>query len=306
MPGLQTPAVLAALKTRLYKDFSEAMSGAPVFSDRLGFYTSVSSDTESNTYDWLAAVTGMREWVGPRVIDGMRERVFQIVNKHYERTLEVNRDQLEDSPMSAVGNAAARLNILLEAGRKLQDDLLIGLINAGGSALCYDGQFFFDTDHPTDLDAAGTQSNLQAAAFALTAANFQTARANMMSFKGENGRPLGVNPNLLAVPPALEKAANDIVTAEFGSSGASNMHKGMARVEVVPELAGADTTWYLFDTVSPGAKPFILQNRKPLQLVQRMGESDDPVFSRNVIQFGLDARMGAGYGVWSRAYKAVG
>lgn len=306
MSGIQTPASLAALKTRLYKTFGEAMASAPVFSERLGLFTDMPSDTETNTYDWLAGLSGMVEWIGPRMVDGFKERVFTIKNKHYEKTVEVNRDQLDDSPMTAIGNAAERLRILTEAGRKLSDDLLIDVLINGHQRTCYDGQFFFDTDHPTDLDAAGTQSNLEAAAFGLTGPNFATARARMMSFKGENGRPLGVRPNLLVVPPALETTALTIVTAATGSAGATNVQQGMAKVEVVPELAGADTTWYLFDTQSTGAKPFIRQLRKALQLVGRTAETDEPVFTRNAYQWGLDARMGVGYGVWFKAFKGVG
>lgn len=318
--GIQTPAALAALKTRLSKAFQAAMTASPVHSARLGLYTTIDSDTEFNTYDWLAAMPGMREWIGPRIVEGFKERTFTIYNKHYERTLEVNRDKLEDSPMSAVADAGLRMELFLEAARKLDDDLLFnaavaapaagqvgGLLAGGASTVCYDGQFFFDTDHPTDLDATGTQSNLEAAAFALTGPNFATARARMMAYKGENGRPLGIMPNLLVVPPALENTAHGIVTAIYGSSGASNVQVGQAKVEVVPELAAlSDTTWYLFDTLSPGPKPFILQNRSPLKMVFRGSETDGPVFERNALQWGIDRRVGAGYGIWQKAFKGVG
>ena len=316
MTGFQTTTALAALKTRLFKDFQAALSGAPVHSARLGLYTVLNSDTEYNTYDWLASMPGMREWIGPRIVEGFKERSFAIYNKHYEKTREVNLDKLDDSPMTAIGDASARMQVFLEAARKLEDDFLFnasstamgaisGLLATGTSTACYDGQYFFDTDHPTDLDATGTQANYTSTGLALSSANFQTVRQRMMSFKGENGRPLGIIPNLLVVPPALEKTANDIVTAEFGSSGATNVQRGQAKVEVIPELAAiSDTEWYMFDTLSPGPKPFILQNRKPLNLVALMGPSDAPVFNRNVAQWGIDRRVGAGFGIWQKAYKA--
>lgn len=317
MPSFQTTSTLAALKTRLHRDFQAALTGAsPVHSQRLGLYSEMQSDTESNTYDWLASMAGMREWLGPRIVESFKERSFQIVNKHFEKTLEVNIDKLEDSPMTAISDAAARLSVLMEGARKLDDDLLFnpsstamggisGLLAAGATTLCYDGQYFFDTDHPTDLDASGTQANYTSSGLALSAANFQTVRQRMMSFKGENGRPLGIMPNLLVVPPALEKTAHDIVTAQFGSSGATNVQAGMAKVEVIPELAAlSDTEWYMFDTISPGPKPFILQNRKALQLTALMGPTDAPVFDRNVYQWGIDRRVGAGYAIWQKAYKA--
>jgi phage major head subunit gpT-like protein len=41
----------------------------------------------------------------------------------------------------------------------------------------------------------------------LTPDNYEAARAAMMAFKGDGGRPLGIKPNVLIVPPSLEGAA---------------------------------------------------------------------------------------------------
>ena len=58
-----------------------------------------------------------------------------------------------------------------------------------------------------------------------------------MGMKGDYGRPLGLNPRLLVVPPALESAALKIVNNEFGANGESNEWKGTAEVLVAPWLA---------------------------------------------------------------------
>lgn len=311
MPGFSTPAVLAALRTRLSHAFADAMVSAPIHSDRLGLYTKANIDTESLTLDWLATLGPMREWIGPRIVEGFKERAYQITTKHYEKTVEVSKDKLDDSPMTAISDAALRMKLFTEAARKLEDDLLfdstIGLMVNGHTRTGYDGQNFFDTDHPTDIDnVTGTQSNYEAAAFALSAANLQTAWARMASFVGENGRPLGASPNLLVVGPALKKTADDIVTAQFGASGASNTQFGMVQVMVVPELSASPTHWYLFDTQSAGFKPFILLNRSPLKMDQLSASTDHDVFWRNVLVWGLDRRVGAGYGAWFKAFKGVG
>lgn len=308
MSGISTPAALAALKTKLYKQFQASMTSTPVFAERVGLFLDVPSDTEFNTYDWLKAMSGMREWIGPRVYDGLTERVFQIWNRHYEKTLAVNRDKLEDSPMSAIGDASLRLGLLMDTARKLTDDLAVDLLQNGQSRLCYDGQNFFDTDHPVDIDdaSAGTQSNYEGASFALTAPNFNTARQRMMSWKNENGRPFGNKMNLLVVPPALEDEGEVILVAQYGTSGQTNTNAGKAKLEVWPELAGQDTTWYGFDTQSPGAKALIRQLRKSLTLAARTSETDEPVFDRNEYVWGLDERVGMGFGAWSKAFKGVG
>ncbi len=306
MPGLQTPAALAALKTRLFKTFQDGLAAtAPVSTDPL--CTRVQIDTEFLTADWLAGITGMREWIGPREAEGLKERAYQIYVKHWEKLIEVSRDALDDSPMTAAGNAAIRLSMLMETGRKVQDDILIDLIKNGHQRTCYDGQYYFDTDHPVDLDSTGSQSNYESTGFALTGPNFATAQARMLSFRNESGRPLVASSQLLlVVPPALKKAADEIVTAVYGSSGASNVLNGQAKVHVIPELGaaftgGSDTAWYLFG----GPEALILAERKPLTFAQRVGETDSPVFERNVYQFGIDRRCGGGYGVWQRAFKGV-
>lgn len=73
--------------------------------------------------------------------------------------------------------------------------------------------------------------------------NYASARANMMSLKNAEGRPLGVRPNLLVVPPSLEATAREILQAQFivGDATAgglkSNIWQGSANMLVVPELA---------------------------------------------------------------------
>ncbi len=77
----------------------------------------------------------------------------------------------------------------------------------------------------------------------LNATNYAAARAAMMSLKNTEGRPLGIRPNLLMVPPALEAQAREILQAQFiigdpNAGGAkSNVWQGTADLLVVPELA---------------------------------------------------------------------
>src|SRR5690606_37303194 len=71
----------------------------------------------------------------------------------------------------------------------------------------------------------------------LDATSYQNARTAMMNFKGDNGRPLNVIPNLLVVPPALEGAAKTILEAENLANGATNIYRGTAELLVVPLLS---------------------------------------------------------------------
>ncbi|TMV09823.1 hypothetical protein FGK63_01770 [Ruegeria sediminis] len=71
----------------------------------------------------------------------------------------------------------------------------------------------------------------------LNAANYATARAALTGMKGDYGRPLGLMPNLLVVPPSLESAARKLLNSESAAGGETNEWKGTAELLVVPWLA---------------------------------------------------------------------
>ena len=62
----------------------------------------------------------------------------------------------------------------------------------------------------------------------LNPANYSIARAAILSAKGDGGRPLGLVPDLLVVPPALESAGRQIVNSEYSTSGITNEWKRAA------------------------------------------------------------------------------
>jgi phage major head subunit gpT-like protein len=70
----------------------------------------------------------------------------------------------------------------------------------------------------------------------LDATNYAAARATMGSLKDDEGKPLGVRPTLLVVPPSLEGAARTLLNAETVSN-TTNVWRGTAELLVVPELA---------------------------------------------------------------------
>jgi phage major head subunit gpT-like protein len=71
----------------------------------------------------------------------------------------------------------------------------------------------------------------------LDATHYATARAALSGMKGDYGRPIGIMPNLLVVPPALESAARKILNSEYATGGETNEWKGTAELLVVPWLA---------------------------------------------------------------------
>lgn len=296
-----TPANIRALRTTFMKDFRDAYGTTSVFYPQIS--TTVRSSSAQNDYGWMADLPQVREWLGSRHIKNLITSSYTLKNKLFELTLGVKRDDIEDDNLGVYSEIAAAHG---EAFRKHPDVLLTALLQDGESNLCFDGQNFFDTDHPVNPkdSSMSTYANYAASGKALTQDNFLAIRAIMMGYTGETGRPLGIRPNLLVVPPALEGTAISIVKSELVSSGSSNVTRGMADLLVVPELAGEDTTWYLLD-VSRRMKPFVFQLRRPVSFVTKNRIDDDVVLEENEVRFYGDARYNAGYSLPFLAYKAV-
>jgi len=125
-----------------------------------------------------------------------------------------------------------------------------------------------------------------------------------MSFKDDEGRPLGLIPNVLEVGPALESTGRALLENEKLADGTPNPYKGTAELVVNPWLTST-TAWFLHVTNRP-LKPFILQIRKEPVFVEQTSEDSDNVFNRGEARFGAEARGNAGYGLWQMSYGSPG
>jgi len=72
----------------------------------------------------------------------------------------------------------------------------------------------------------------------LTADNYKAARAAIMAFTGNGGRPLNLVPNLLVVGGGNEGAARQIVKNQSNAAGATNEWVGTADLHLSPLLTG--------------------------------------------------------------------
>ena len=292
------------LKT-LFVAFKAAFQG--VLSQAVTQYalvsTTVPSSTGAEEYAWLGKFPNVREWLGDRVVNGAQSHGYTIKNKSFELTVGVPRAAIEDDQYGVYTPMMQEMGSAIAAH---PDQLVFSLLGAGATTLCYDGQYFFDTDHPV-LDAAGavqSQSNwdnnsgsgtpwylldcsrsLKPIIFqqrkapnfvaktsetddnvfdrgeyvygvdsrcnvgfgfwqlaygsrkGLDETNLVAAYTAMCERKGDHGRPLGIKPTHLVVPPGLEFAARKLVNASINASGASNVLNGLVTVISVPWLA---------------------------------------------------------------------
>lgn len=291
------PSNLSLLKQGFNAAFKGAFTSVTPMWDKIAML--VPSTSSEEVYGWLGANTQLREWIGERVHQNLKLHGYTIKNKTFEGTVTVPREAIEDDQYGVYTPLVSQMGLdaILHP-----DQLLFSLIQLGVSTLCYDGQYFFDTDHPVGLSGQeASVSNFTAGAgnpwylldttkvlkpfivqkrrdyafvaktnltdenvfnknefvfgvdgrlnvgfglwqqaycskATLDSAGYEAARTAMMSFKADNGKPLGITPNILLVGPSNEKKALDMVTAERLANGADNVYRNTAKVITCPWL----------------------------------------------------------------------
>ncbi|MFZ6644425.1 Mu-like prophage major head subunit gpT family protein [Undibacterium sp. TJN25] len=294
--------VFIGLKTT----FNNAFSSAPTVWEKIAM--KVPSTTGQNDYAWLSKFPRMRQWIGDKVVKALEGFKYVIVNNDFEATVEVERNDIEDDNLGIYAPQAQGAG---ESAKQLPDEIIADVVNNSMTTKCYDGQYFFDTDHPVkqedgtiaSISNKGSQA-LSVASLAAAQASLGAAEIAMMEFKDDEGRPLNVLPNVLMVPPALKGVANTLLTTDRLEDGKPNPYKNAFELVVNPRLKSR-TAWYLLDTTKP-VKPFIYQERKAPVFVQQTDPNADDVFSRKQFKFGAEARAAGGYGFWQLAYASDG
>ncbi|KQP49055.1 hypothetical protein ASF39_14610 [Methylobacterium sp. Leaf108] len=146
--------------TTLYVGFSNAFQagfkGANPLYKRAAMV--VKSTTKSNEYGWLGQFPRIREWVGDRVVQNLTTETYTIVNRSFESTIGVKSEDIEDDQIGIYDP------IFSEFGRQsatFPDELVWALLKEGWTTPCFDGQYFFDTEHPIKnaLGQTGSTAN---------------------------------------------------------------------------------------------------------------------------------------------------
>ena len=116
----------------------------------------IPSTSKENLYGWLKDIPGMREWLGERVVNTMSIDGYRIRNRNFESTVGVKRDDIEDDNY---GVYEAIFRHMGENTGRHANELVFDLLKNGFNSPCYDGQYFFDVDHPV-LDEKGHEQSV--------------------------------------------------------------------------------------------------------------------------------------------------
>lgn len=263
----------------------------------------VPSTSSENNYKWLSNFPRMRKWIGDKTIKSLEGHGYTIVNDDWEATIEVDRNHIEDDTL---GIYAPQAEMAGWSAKQMPDEIVSDLLNEAFSARCYDGQYFFDTDHPVGKGVVSNKGTVALSIATLAAAqgSYGAARTALRKMKDDEGRPLNIRPNVLVVPPALEDIANALMKNDRLEDGKPNPYKGTSEVVVDARLT-SDTAWFLLDTTKP-VKPLVFQERKKPVFVSQTDMNADNVFMRKKYLYGAEARAAGGYAFWQMAYGSTG
>ncbi len=180
-----------------------------------------------------------------------------IRNYEFAMGLQIER-RLADDDMT--GNIRRRAQTMADSFNvTIEQDAANVFINAftdsgtnrmGASTNGADGVALLSAAHPySPANTNNTQSN--EGTLALTIDNLDTTRQNMRNLTDDKGLLLGVNPNILLVPPELERTATQLVSEravyEPGSAQYDvNMFSGRFRPVVWDRLTDSNA-WFLID-----------------------------------------------------------
>ncbi len=263
----------------------------------------VPSSGSENNYNWLENFPRMRKWIGDKAIKSLKGHGYTVVNDDWEATIEVDRNHIEDDNL---GIYAPQAQMAGWSAKQLPDEIVSDLLNEAFESRCYDGQYFFDTDHPVGKGVVSNKGTmvLSISTLAAAQASYGAARTALRKMKDDEGRPLNINPTVLEVPPALEDIANALMKNDRLEDGKPNPYKGTAEVVVNARLT-SDTAWFLLDTTKP-VKPLVYQERKKPVFVQQTTMDSDNVFMRKKFRYGAEARAAGGYAFWQMAFGSTG
>ena len=174
-------------------------------------------------------------------------------------------------------------------------------IEAGETELCYDGQPFFSLSHQDSADS-GTQSNLltgTGTTLAQLKADIETAEAEMLSYKDDTGEPWNEGSIKIGIAchPKLKRKFEELNTLGRINSTDNGMKGRISQITYSSRLSD-ENDWYIAD-IGEGMKPVIKQNRQNPEFESLEGDSDNG-FMRKQFLYGIDYRVGFGYGKFIR------
>jgi len=255
--------------------------------------------------DWLGAAPQMRQWKDEKRPGALSNYTWEVEVLDYEASIRVNMNALRDARFNPY---EARIREMAQNAARLRYNLLSDLIKGGAAKKCYDGQFFFDTDHSEG--ESGVQSNKltgTGTSAAQVKTDYYTAYAALCGFKDDKGEPLqpaDFRPLIWIPNNATLVERFEELQAALLVSNSTNVLANRFDLVKDPRLTDAND-WFMFRVDTP-MKPFVVVTREEPNYADNFTtQGSDDVFLRKTGTASVEARMAATYGVWQKAVAVV-
>lgn len=292
--------------------FHQAMEGGEtVFDKHCAIYP---SGTKTERYSFPGAMPVPRQWLDGRQFQGARDFTFTLADNTYELSMITDREAWEDDQ---TGLISQRYGEAGEVWKSFKDVLFAERLTTGNvsGSNGFDGTTFHSSSHASgttglvvdnDLTENWADTGVGTAAEFLTSVNY--VRSQFLSYTDDMGRygynKVAVNNLRYIVPPGHARGAFEAMNqvAYTGGSGATGeFGRFLSGVDVMPELAGAtgySAAEIFISALGSVRKPFIYQERTPLEVIIKAGAED--VALNNGVMLLTRQRFVIGYGDFRR------
>lgn len=231
----------------------------------------IQSDQDSETYAWLGMVPSMSEKRGEKKFTQLRDVSWTVKNVEYQGGITIPKKHILYDKTDQV---RVRVNELADRTTLHWWSLVAPLIVNAESTVCYDGQYFFDTDHSEG--ESGSQSNdisvnVNTTTDPTPAEMIDAVLAGvevMMGFKDDKGEYVNENMTefLILCGTGLMKNGLQALSQSKIGGGDTNIlieqDSFRFRVQASPRLSGWADKFALF-ALQGNQRPIIRQQRRP-------------------------------------------
>ena len=142
---------LTSLSTGFNAAFQLGIDSSINSTDYKPLVTEVQSKTSSEEYAWLNNLPSIREWLSDRIINQMTISGYSLKNQHFEQTISIKRDDIEDDKYGVYG---AIFKMMGEEVARFPNTHVFNMLKNGWRDKCFDGLPFFSNSH-NKLDTKG-------------------------------------------------------------------------------------------------------------------------------------------------------
>lgn len=268
----------------------------------------IPSDAATETHVWAGTLPIPREFISGRNFQGIRDFTYDVANKTYELSYIIDRESMEDDRHGLINKRTAEA---AEVWATFKDSQFATLLTNGDSSTeTYDGTSFFDATRT--IGASAALDNIDTSAISNnnhatpTEAGIATEQAlglfaGYQDDQGRAGYNSQASTKLRVIGhPQYLRGFLELFESAFISQSDNPWGKGLGEFDPLPYLTAADLQVF-FTVVGSTRKPFIYQERTPLEIIVFNNKND--VAENNGVMVLCRQRYRLAYGEFRRCIE---